>query len=185
MIFSKKKHHKTSLLDLPWGKIFLALLIPAILVSIFTSYLANRVYSDTTGWVDAAIDAKDANQIASNLKNAKEGMYKWKATDGNAFLLFGTPSTDMGEIMKNLDSYINKAQGLTTLDKTSEEYTNGIEDLNDSNSYFSLMADEYWLRHQGLLFYLLTSTLDLLTFLSFVMLVAKYFKKRAHGAKAN
>lgn len=158
-----------------WGRIFLVMAVLYIIVTVVSSYFTTKVYADTTGWTDVAMDSKDMKQIAENLKKAKSGMEKWKATSGNSYLLFGTPSSDMGETVKNLDSYISRAETLDKLDKSSKEYQDGLTDLNDSLSYFSLNVDEYWLRHQGLALYIISNIFEMLFLTSLLSMITFYF----------
>jgi len=158
-----------------WGRIFLILLILSIIFSFVSYYFSNKVYADTTGWVDASIDSKDTQKIIENLGKAKDGMIKWQATSGNAYLLYGDPSSDLTEVNNNLDTYIARAQELQTLDKTSKEYQDGLTDLNDSLSGFYLYADEHWLRHNGIFWFILTNIIDWAAAFAFVVMIAYYF----------
>ncbi len=144
-----------------WGRIFLSLLASVVALNLVSSYLTNRVYADTTGWVDAAIDAKDTRVIIEKLENAKKGMERWGATSGNAYLLFGGPESDLGEVNKNLETYLARAKELDGLEKTSKEYQEGLADLNESFYSLYLYADDYWLRHNGLILLILTRLAEL------------------------
>lgn len=165
-----------------WGRIFLVIVTLNIISSIASMYMTTKVYADTTGWTDVAMDSKDTKQITDNLKKAKSGMEKWKATSGNAYLFFGTPSSDMGETVKNLDSYIARVETLDKLDKSSKEYQDGLTDINDSLSYFYLNADEYWLRHQGLGLLIVTWVLGFLSWISFASILLFYFVNKKDTA---
>lgn len=167
---------KDKISNWPWGKIFIILFILSLLFGGFLNFLSTRVYADTTGWVDNAGLSQDSDKIATDLKKARAGLSKWDATSGNAFLFLGTPSSDMSEVVLNLDSHITKAEGLSKLDKTSKEYTDGIKDLNESLSYnLDLFADVYWLRHQALPLYLISLLLNTLTAISFIVFFIKRF----------
>ena len=171
-----------TLFKFKWGRIFLSVLALALITDGSTFYKANQVFADTTGWVEAAIDAKDTKTIQSDLEHAKAGMIHWKATSGNAYIATGTPASDMTEVNKNLDTYIARAAELNKLDRSSTEYQNGLSDLNTSFAYFSLNADDYWLRHQGLGLYLLSEGLDLSTVASFVAMVSFFVANKRRPA---
>lgn len=158
-----------------WGRIFLGLLVVSVIYSTVLGFYANKVYADTTGWVDTSIDSKDTAQIVTNLGKARDGLNKWDATSGNAYILTATPQSDMAEVIKNLDSYIARAESLNKLDKNSKEYQDGLTDLNDSVFYLNLYADEYWMRHQALIPFLVSQVIDFALLLSFVLMIAYHF----------
>lgn len=158
-----------------WGRIFIGLLVLNVVFSLILGYYSNKVYADTTGWVDASVDSKDTAQIIVNLGKARDGLIKWEATIGNAYRLEATPQSDMAEVAKNLDSYIARAETLNTLDKNSKEYQDGLTDLNDSLYSFYLYADDYWLRHQAFIPFIFSIVISFAQFISFVLMIAYYF----------
>lgn len=158
-----------------WGRIFLGLLVVNVIFSMILGFYSNKVYADTTGWVDASIDSKDTAQIVVNLGKARDGLTKWEATTGNAYLLGPTPQSDMAEVAKNLDSYIARAEAINKLDKNSKEYQDGLTDLNDSLYSFYLFADDFWLRHQAIVPFLVSLLISFAQFISFALMIAYYF----------
>ena len=169
-----------------WGRIFLAVLLLAVAVNGIVQYETNRVYADTTGWIDSAMDAKDSTTISNDLANAKAGLTKWHATSGNAYLALGTPASDMAQVGNNLDTYAKRTAQLSQLNPQSKEYLDGMADLNTSFGSLYLFADDYWLRHQGLGLYLFSEAVNTAAWLSMIAMIGFAFLNRAkHRTAAN
>ena len=73
----------------------------------------------------------DIKDMKKDMERSREGLEKWQATEGNAFLIFKRPEADMGLVVQSIDSIINRASQLEDLAVNSTEYQVGIDDATN------------------------------------------------------
>jgi hypothetical protein len=131
------------------GTLSLVFLAIAVVVSIVLISNAWQISRDIDGWKDRAQVSMEPNDMADYMTNVKVGMEKWEMTSGNAAWLFPTPGSDMALIYKAVIQHIDTAKSLAELDRSSDAYANGLDNLRGGIREIDLHDFQYWANHQG------------------------------------
>jgi hypothetical protein len=136
-------------------KVLGTLTIVAFVVGLVTAIVLGltswHIDQDINGWKDRAQVSMEPTDMVTYLTNVKNGMQKWGMTSGNAALFFPTPETDMALIYKSVNQHITTAESLVAMDRSSIQYSAGLNNLGNRISELDLHAFQYWANHQGLL----------------------------------
>ena len=144
-------------------KWFFLVFFLAILGSMFLGLMNHYfVARDVDDWAYRAQIASNIQDMKADMGKAKAGLEKWKATQGNAFLIFKRPEADMDLVMQSVNTIITRATQLEGLAMNSTEYQVGIDDLRGTIRELWIPAGTYWQRHQGLAWFLATIILWIL-----------------------
>jgi hypothetical protein len=125
----------------------LFLLVIAVVVLGLTMYDIDR---DINGWKTRAQVSSEPNDMHEYMSRVQSGMKAYDMTHGYAALIFPTPDNDMALIYRAVGQHVEQAKILTTMDRSSQEYQSGLDNLRGSIRELDLHAYEYWSRHQGL-----------------------------------
>jgi len=126
-------------------------LILAILVSIYLSLMNHYfIARDVDDWQYRAQISSNVEDMKKDMELVKDGLIKWQATEGNAYLVFKRPEAEMTLVMQAIDSILNRANQLEGLEISSTEYQVGMDDLRGVIRELWIPAGIYWQRHQGL-----------------------------------
>ena len=151
-------------LSSPFTKWFWLVLVLAILGSIFLGLMNHYfIAKDVDDWLYRAQISSNVVDMKKDVELAKEGLGKWQATEGNAYLIFKRPEADMALVMQSVDTIIMRAGQLEGLAVNSTEYQVGIDDLRGTIRELWVPAGIYWQRHEGLPWFVITILLWILS----------------------
>lgn len=126
---------------------FLLVCVSSAIIFGITSW---RIYQDVDGWKDRAEVSSEPHDMLLYMTNVKNGMEKWGMTTGNSALIWQSPASDMGLIYRNIGQYVDQAEILTNMDRSSTQYAMNLEQLSWSINRLELHSSDYWGTHQGL-----------------------------------
>jgi len=132
------------------GKTALFCLFVAIVTSVVIGIKGYEINRDINGWKVRAQVSSEPNDMYLYMSNVKSGMEAYGMTNGYAALIFTTPDNDMSLIYRAVGQHISQAQVLTTMNRASQEYQSGLDNLRGSIRELDIHAFAYWGAHQGL-----------------------------------
>lgn len=141
--------------NLIMGKMALVCLVVALITSAIlgvSSYLINR---DVDGWKTRAQVSSEPFDMLEYMLNVQKGMEAWDMTTGYAAIIFKTPENNMALNYHTVIQHVKQAEVLTTMEKSSNEYQNGLDNLRGSIRELELYSFAHWSRHGGLIWSIL------------------------------
>ena len=154
------------------GWVLLLAIIGSVFIGLMNHYFISREIGD---WQYRAQISSNVVDMKSDMEKVKAGLEKWQMTEGNAYLIFKRPETDMGLVMQAVNSILFRAGQLESLNITSTEYQVGMDDLRGVIRELWIPAGLYWTRHHGLVWFIVVIVLYVL---SAGLLIRSIFKSR-------
>ena len=140
------------------GALAFVFLVLAICSSVDLGFTGWHISQDVDGWKSRAQVSMEPADMAAYMTNVRNGMEKWGLTSGNAALIFPTPETDMSLIYRAVNQHIATAESLTSLNRSTDAYANGLDNLRGGIRELDLHAWQDWVNHEGLLLNILCWT---------------------------
>ena len=132
------------------GKILLIFGISLIIVScVLQIVMSYHVDKDVTDWKTRAQVAGDIDQMYPYLENLESGMENYGMTEGHAAIIFKRPENDMTMIYESVVRIKNQAEKLKGLDRNSEAYYQGFDDIRGRLRELNLHAPYFYLIHDA------------------------------------
>lgn len=132
------------------GALSLVFLVIAVVASVVLGIAGYQIQRDIDSHLALARVEGQAESMLVDLTNAQAGLDAWNMREGYSAIIFKTPDRDMARVRHILVEYTERVQTFVAMDKASDAYQQGMDDLQGRITGLNVHAYDYWLAHDGI-----------------------------------